>query len=138
HWKPVDILVEEFMETDVFTVHPDDVIELVIDMMDWSRIRYVPVEDEKGKMVGLVTARLLLRYLRKNIKKVDTTKINIEEIMIREPIVVKPDDKISVAIDLMDKNQIGCLPVIKNNELVGIVTEAEFFRLSKRLFDRMR
>ena len=138
HWKPIDILVEEFMETDVFTVHRDDVIGLVLDMMDWRSIRYVPVEDNKGNLAGLVTSRRLLRYLKKNIRNDDAAQEHVEEIMIKDPIVVKPDDKITVAIDLMNSNQIGCLPVVIDNELIGIVTEAEFLRLSKRLFERMK
>ncbi|MCG8374547.1 MAG: glutamate-cysteine ligase family protein, partial [Balneolales bacterium] len=47
-WTPSKLLVEEFMTTDLFTVHKDDIPELVADMMDWQKIRYTPVEDEKG------------------------------------------------------------------------------------------
>ena len=47
-YHPDSILVEEFMTTDLFTVRKDDVPELVADIMDWQKVRYAPIEDEKG------------------------------------------------------------------------------------------
>jgi CBS domain-containing protein len=55
--------VSQYMTTDIFTVRPDDPVELVADLMSWERIRYVPVEDDKGRLVGLVSQRVVLRYL---------------------------------------------------------------------------
>ncbi|MDX1639763.1 MAG: glutamate-cysteine ligase family protein, partial [Balneolaceae bacterium] len=59
HWQPSGLLVEEFMTTDLFTVQKDDIIEFTADLIDWRRIRYVPVEDDKKHLVGLVTMRQL-------------------------------------------------------------------------------
>ncbi|MEL6357870.1 MAG: CBS domain-containing protein, partial [Bacteroidota bacterium] len=61
-YKPVGLCVEEFMETDLFTVREEDLLELVVDMMDWRKLRYLPVEDKNGQLVGLITTRNLLRY----------------------------------------------------------------------------
>ncbi len=58
-WHPSKLKVEEFMSTDLFTVQRDDLIELVAEIMNWRRIRYMPVEDNKGELVGLVSSRLL-------------------------------------------------------------------------------
>ena len=52
----------EFMTTDRFTVQKEDSLEMVAEIMDWRKIRCIPVEDSKGKLVGLITARLLLRH----------------------------------------------------------------------------
>lgn len=70
-YRPSHLKVSEFMLTDLFTVQKDDIVELVADLMDWNTIRYTPVEDSKGNLVGLVTARLILRhYIKsKNSKK---------------------------------------------------------------------
>ena len=51
------------MTTDLFTVHEDDPVELVANLMDWERIRHVPVEDHEHRLVGLVSYRALLRLL---------------------------------------------------------------------------
>src|SRR4030095_2140825 len=55
--------IGQFMSTDLFTVRPDDLIDLAASLMDWRHIRHVPVEDDKGRLVGLVTHRNLLHLL---------------------------------------------------------------------------
>ncbi len=136
HWHPSKLLVEEVMKTDVLSVQPDDIVEFVADMMDWAKLRYVPVEDEKGKFVGLVTARSLLRVLRKQSADESLKDLKVKDIMIKNPQTVQPDQKIEEAMKLMDFNKLGSLPVIHNDKLVGMLTETEFFHLSRRLFER--
>jgi CBS domain-containing protein len=54
--------VSQYMQSDFFTVHPNDPIELAADIMTWERIRHLAVEDEHGMFVGLVTSRAVLRH----------------------------------------------------------------------------
>lgn len=54
--------VSQYMQTDLLIVHPNDPVEFAADIMSWERIRHLPVEDENGKLVGLVTSRAVLRY----------------------------------------------------------------------------
>src|SRR5262249_59262401 len=62
-WQHNYIKVEQYMDTDVHTVHPDESVDLVANMMDWQHIRYVPVEDLSHRLVGLVSQRSLLRLI---------------------------------------------------------------------------
>ena len=62
-WSQSYQTVGQFMATDLFTVRPDDLVDLAASLMDWRHIRHVPVEDEDGHLVGLVTHRGLLRLL---------------------------------------------------------------------------
>ncbi len=137
HWHPSKLLVEEVMHTDVISVQPDDIVELVADMMNWANLRYVPVEDAEGKFVGLVTSRRLLKILRQMVVKNDYKELRIKDIMLKNPIIIEPYKKLKEAVDLMDKNKIGALPVVQNGKLVGMLTETEFFHLSRRLFNRL-
>lgn len=125
--------VEEFMSMDLITVTKDDIIELASEIMDAQKVRYVPVENDKGNLVGLVTSRTMLRYLGdRNIwgnKK--TTRVG--EIMIKNPLTVGPDSLISDAVEIMQKNGIGCLPVVKNKLLLGVITEQDFLTIASRL-----
>ena len=135
-YHPSDLTVEEFMETDLFTVQKDDIIELVAEMMDWRKIRYTPVEDTKGKLVGLVTSRLILRYFIRNAKL--SSKANtVNDIMIKKPVTITADTTIVKAMEKMRKSNTGCLPVVKGKELIGIITEMDFLRISGRLIQRM-
>ena len=69
--------VERFMATDLFTVRPEDVIDLAASLMNWKHIRHVPVEDDEGNLVGIVSHRDLLEILAKNKTRKD------EEIVVR-------------------------------------------------------
>lgn len=136
-YRPGALKVEEFMETDLFTVQKDDIVELVAEMMDWRKIRYMPVEDKKGNLVGLVTSRLLLRHFSN--RKITNSQeiVTVADIMITRPETISPDATIAEALETMRSKQIGCLPVVYKNELVGVITEMDFLRISSRLIDRI-
>ncbi len=133
HWQPSSLIVEEFMTTDLFTVQKDDILEFVADLMDWRRIRYVPVEDDNKQLVGLVTMRMLFREYGKEINHDEASAETVEDIMIKNPITVHPEASIMEAMELMSSQQIGCLPVVKNNRLVGIITEQNYMTIVARL-----
>ncbi len=135
-YRPSKITVEEFMMTDLFTVQKDDIIGLVAEMMDWRKIRYTPVEDTKGNLIGLVTSRLLLRHLIQNPELKGKVTL-VKDIMIKDPITIKPETTITEAMRIMRKNKIGCLPVVKGKELIGLITEMDFLRISGRLIERL-
>lgn len=59
--------VSQYMQTDLLTVHPSDPVELAADIMSWERIRHIPVEDENGKFLGVVTSRAVLRHFARRI-----------------------------------------------------------------------
>ena len=136
-YRPSKLKVDEFMETDLFTANQDDLIELVAELLDWRKIRYMPVENTKGRLVGLITSRLLLRYFtRKNRFNGQETQ-TVKDIMIKDPITIAPTDSILKAMEIMRENKIGCLPVVQGSELVGMITEMEFLRITGRLLMRL-
>ncbi|WP_235298125.1 CBS domain-containing protein [Portibacter marinus] len=137
HYHPADISVSEFMTTDLVTVQKDDIIDLVAQMMQWKKLRYTPVENKKGVVVGLVSNRRLLDYYV-NIRDANPGKnMTVEDIMIKNPICVSPETSIKKAMELMRKNKIGCLPVVSKTDLVGVVTEMDFLRVSASLLERI-
>jgi CBS domain-containing protein len=139
-YRPSHLKVGEFMSTDLFTVQKDDILELIVDMMDWRKIRYTPVEDKEGKLVGLVTLRVILRHLLKSRKEAnhdDSPHVTAKDIMIVNPMTIGPNASILEAMSIMRKCQIGCLPVVQNGELIGIITEMDFLRISGRLIERL-
>ena len=136
-YKPLELKVSEFMETDVFTCEKDDLIELVGELMDWRKIRYLPVEDAEGNLKGLITLRLVARQLLKDITNPKKKAVTVEDIMIKKPITAPPEMSIVDAMHLMRKNKIGALPVVKNKVLVGVITETDFLDISSSLLERM-
>ena len=136
-YRPSHLKVSEFMLTDLTTVQKDDIVDLVAELMDWNTLRYTPVEDTKGKLIGLVTARLLLRHYMR-CKHTNRKKVTlVSDIMITDPITVTQETNIMVAMKLMVEHKIGCLPVVQDGELVGLISEKEFLDISASLFDRI-
>ena len=142
--------VSEYMQTDVLTVHADDPIELVADLMSWERIRHVPVEDERGRLVGLVTSRAVLRHFAELAKRPlserdkprsDKSESRIEEktsvsaIMRRDLLTVSPDTLTVDAIALMRRQRVGCLPVVQDGHIVALLTEEDFMGIAAELLD---
>ena len=129
-WEHGYRTVGQFMSTDLFTVSPDDLIDLAASVMDWQHIRHVPVEDQEGCLVGLITHRGLLRMMINNHSKLTT----VRDIMVTNPITVSPSTSSLEAMELMRSNRVGCLPVVEGGQLVGIVTSYDFLEASAKLF----
>jgi len=136
-WNPEAFLVEEFMTTDLITVQKTDIIELVSEMMDFRRVRYVMVEDDKHNLQGCVSARSLLKWFNKKESTPNNEITTVDDVMIKNPITVAPTDTISEAIKIMDKERIGCLPVVEKSKLVGVITEYDFRKIASRLINRI-
>jgi CBS domain-containing protein len=123
------------MSTDLFTVRPDDLLELVASVMEWRDVRHVPVEDDEGRLVGLVSHRSLLRLLAQGLPANSDGPVAVRSIMIPDPISVAPSTPIPEAVKLMRLHHIGSLPVVENERLVGIVTVYDLLDSSARLFE---
>src|SRR5699024_5730877 len=122
HWEPTSLIVEEFMTTDLFTVQKDDILEFVANLIDWQDIQYIPVEDDKKRLVGLVTMRRMFKEYSRAVNQGEEVLESVEEIMINNPITIHPEASIIEAMEIMESQQIGCLPVVKSNRLVGMIT----------------
>jgi CBS domain-containing protein len=139
-WEHGYRTIGQFMTTDLFTVEPDDLIDLAASVMDWRHIRHVPVEDGEGRLVGLVTHRALLRLLSRGMHvspELDRpSSLTVRQIMVTDPITVSPATPTLEAIEIMRSNRIGCLPVVDGDHLVGIVTSFDFLEASAKLFQQ--
>ena len=134
-WRQSHHTVGHLMSTDLFTVRPDDLVELVARVMEWRDVRHVPVEDDAGRLVGLVSHRSLLRMLAQGLPVNTDGPVAVRSIMIPDPISVAPATPIPEAVRLMRLHHIGSLPVVENDRLVGIVTVYDLLDSSARLFD---
>ncbi len=136
-YRPSKIKVEEFMQTDLFTVQKDDIIELVAEMMDWREISFTPVENTKGDLVGLVSSKMILRHLVKGNRLNEKGTGTVKDIMLTTPTTISPNATILEAMAAMRDAKVGCLPVVKGKELIGVITQMDFLRISGRLIERL-
>jgi CBS domain-containing protein/gamma-glutamylcysteine synthetase len=134
-WSQNYRTVGQFMSTDLFTMRPDDLVDFAASVMDWRHIRHVPVEDEEGHLVGLVSHRDLLRLLARGAHE-RSESVTVRSIMKTAPVTVSPQTPTLEAVALMRTQKVGCLPVVEDGALVGIVTAQDFLDASAKLFEQ--
>jgi len=128
------MLVRVWMSQDVITVSPNTSLLEAWEIMEEKQIRRLPVVKD-GKLVGIITQGDIQRAnpqgKTEDIWELDylhpLAKITVAEAMTKQVLVVAPDDTIEEAALMMRKNKIGGLPVMENNNLVGIITESDIF-----------
>lgn len=133
-WSHSYQTVGQFMSTDLFTVRSDDLMDLAASVMDWRHVRHVPVEDGEGRLIGLVTHRDLLRLLSQRTYPQSETPLAVRDIMRTELQTVSSTTPTLQAIEVMKTHRVGCLPVVDDGRLVGIVTSYDFLAGAARLF----
>ncbi|MFT5285230.1 MAG: CBS domain-containing protein [Planctomycetota bacterium] len=133
NWADSFRTVAQVMNTDVFTVHPEDLVDLAASVMEWEHIRHVPVEDTSGRLVGLVSHRALLRMITQGENQ--NASAAVREIMKPDPVTTTPEASTLGAIETMKRHKVSCLPVVRDGLLVGIVTEADFIEVAGALLE---
>jgi acetoin utilization protein AcuB len=126
------ILVRDVMSTRLVTLSADETVSLAEQLMAAIHVRHLPVLGPGDRLVGLVSDRDLLAAAASSIAKLDvedarafTRTINIDEIMSREIHVVEPTTPLLDAARIMRAQKIGCLPVVDDDALVGLLTETD-------------
>ena len=128
--------VEEFMTTDLFTVHEDEPLELVANLMDWKHVRHIPVEDKDGNLAGLISCFEVLRHLLLSASEAEKAPVAVGSVMDKTPLTITPETPTLDAIALMRRERVDCLPVVNKGRLVGIVTERDFINVAARLLEQ--
>lgn len=128
-------VVSDLMTWSPICVHTDDTLAMAWKWMSEERIRHLPVVDEDGALVGLLSHRdLALRALAGlEDLPVDTVeryleRLPVSDAMVAEPQTAEPNDDLAEAAQTMLDHKFGCLPIVEGGQVVGILTEADFVR----------
>jgi CBS domain-containing protein len=135
------MLVRDLMQTDVVTLNADDHLDLADDIMSLGRIRHLPVLAE-GKLVGLLSQRDLYRAAISSLLQLNRAtqqewlaKVPVRAVMTTNVVTVAPGEPSRKAVGLMLERKIGCLPVVDQGELVGLLGESDCLRHLARLLE---
>ena len=118
----------KIMTTELFVVNECDLVELVQKIMEWKGIRHMPVVNESNKIVGIITRTNLDTI---DIKQAKNNLLVAKDIMVTNVVTATPETLIKDARKLMDTKKIGCLPIIENEELIGIFTRNDLLKIDK-------
>ena len=130
-YKPSNLVISEFMNTDFLTVYQEDIIEMVIQIMKWKDLEFIPVEDKAGNLVGVVTKNQILDYLSN--QETQQATVCVEDIMEHNPAHIESSATLKDANQLMQEQGVNFLPVVNDGELIGVLSKKEFRWITKRL-----
>jgi len=123
------------------TVTEDTSVDKALNLMRKEKVRRFPVLDKRGKLVGIVSEKDLLYASPSPATSLSIyeipyllSRIKIHDLMTKEVITVTEDTTLEEAARIMTDNKVGGLPVLRDNKLVGIITETDMFKIFLELF----
>ncbi|MCP5205564.1 MAG: CBS domain-containing protein [Hahellaceae bacterium] len=138
------ITVDEIMSTSLYTLTKEDSVYDARMLMKEKNIRHIPIVASSGGLVGIVTERDLLAasestlYATSNEERIVLEKAHqLHEIMTSKVCTIDSNDSLKSAALHMRKHKHGCLPVICDDELVGIVTDTDFVAVAVHLIEQL-
>ena len=137
------ITIDEFMTTDPCTLRDTDTINDARQIMTEKHIRHIPITDSENHVLGLVTQRDVLAATEPVLLSSDKSDsveakagIRLTDIMIRNVRVVHQSDSLRQAALYLQAHKYGCLPVVSDDCLVGIITDSDFIAIAINLLEQ--
>ena len=139
------MLVRELMTPKPIVVAPEMPVPDALTLMRGRKIHQLPVVDNKGKLVGIVTEQDLLHASASSVSTLSVwelptllSKITVEMVMVKNVATVQEDTPVEEAARVMADLGIGCLPVLGKDAMVGLVTKSDLFRAFMELLGGRR
>jgi acetoin utilization protein AcuB len=139
------MLVRDRMTPNPICGHPEMPVTEAQTLMRDRNIRHLPIVDEENTLVGLITQRSLARALPSDVSSFSRfeisyilAKIKARDVMVEDVITIGEDTAIEEAARIMADRRIGCLPVMQDGALVGIITDNDLFTIMVDLLGARR
>jgi len=139
------MLVKDQMTPNPICGHPATPVAEAQKLMQENNIRHLPILDEDNKLVGLITQRSLMQAVPDDLSQFSPfvvnyilAKLQAQNIMVRDVVTIDPDTTIEEAARIIADKKIGCLPVMQDEELVGIISDSDLFSIMMELLGARR
>jgi len=133
--------LEAIMSTDLITLSPSASLAQARTLMHDNRIHHLPVVDATNNLVGLVTLTNVLAatdsILRDPDNSIHPADVPIKDIMVTDVATVDERASLRQAALFLEKHRIGCLPVVTDGQLRGIITETDFVAVAINLLEQL-
>ncbi len=137
------ITIEEFMTPEPYTLRETDSINDAWEIMIGKHVRHIPITDDNNHVLGLVTQRDVLAATdpgaireAKSASHEVKSDVTLSEIMIRDVTVIHKEDSLRKAALYLQSHKYGCLPVVLDDRLVGIITDSDFIDIAINLIEQ--
>ena len=132
--------IDAIMSTNLITVQPEDTLADARTLMHENRIHHIPVMED-GRLAGLVTLTNVLAatdsFLRDQTNRIHASEILVRDVMVVDVATVDVNAGLRQAALFLEKHQIGCLPVMDDHKLVGIITDTDFVAVAINLLEQI-
>lgn len=133
--------LDMIMSTNLITITPDENLAAARSLMHERKIHHLPVVDAGGQLVGLVTLTNVLAatdsFLRDDDNRIHAAEIYVKDIMVTDVATVDVHASLRQAALFLERHRIGCLPVMKDGELEGIITDTDFVGVAINLLEQI-
>jgi len=130
------MFVSDWMTTKVYTVNPDNPLSDAIKILKEKTIKHLPVVDKRNKVIGVLSDRDIKEYMPSKATTLDVFELHnilletkVAKVMKKKVFTGMPNLPIEEAAMLMYDKDIGCLPIVEDNRLVGIISDRDLFRV---------
>ena len=131
--------IDAIMSTDLITLTPESSVAEARSLMQSNRIHHLPVVEGKENLVGLVTLTNVLAatdsFLRDPENRIHATDLQIKDIMVTDIATIDEHASLRQAAMFIEKHQIGCLPIVTDGKLRGIITDTDFVGVAINLLE---
>ncbi len=139
------MLVRDCMTPNPICGRPDMSVAEAQALMQQHNFRHLPILDQDGKLVGLITQRSLLQAIPSGMRSVSQaavnyalTRIKVHHVMVKNVITIEEGVALEEAARIMADRKIGCLPVMRGDRLVGIISDNDIFSVMVNLLGARR
>lgn len=136
------MLVRDVMTKNPITIDIKASVREANDLMKKNNINKLPVLDKSGSLVGIITANDLQRAAPSEATTLDMyelsyllSKLTVEKTMVKKVFTVQETETVEAAAKIMSDGDFGCLPVMKDKLLVGIITDSDLFKMFINMFE---
>jgi predicted transcriptional regulator len=138
------ITIEDFMTPEPYTLRQSDSINDAWEVMIGKHVRHIPITDDDNHVLGLVTQRDVLAATdpgaireAKSASHEVRSDVTLSDIMIRDVTVIHKEDSLRNAALYLQTHKYGCLPVVVDDRLVGIITDSDFIDIAINLIEQV-
>lgn len=133
--------LDAIMTTDLITLLPTANLADARELMHKNKIHHLPVVDDNNRLIGLVTLTNVLAatdsILRDPDKSIHPADVMVKDIMVTDVATVDERASLRQAALFLEKHRIGCLPVVTDGVLMGIITETDFVAVAINLLEQL-
>ncbi len=133
--------IDAIMSTDLITLSPDATLAQARELMHENKIHHLPVIDDGGDLIGLVSLTNVLAatdsFLREDKTRIHAREIGIKDVMVTDVATVEREASLRSAALFLEKHRIGCLPVMDDGRICGIITDTDFVAVAINLLEQI-